>query len=160
MNLRDAIRKIAKDETNTRNLVAKVLAVDGSTCDVQIVDTEFELTGVRLQTETSSGVLLVPAIDSKVIISPIDDFEYVVIMYSAVSAIKFLNGSFGGMVKVQSLVSKLNDIEQKVNDIISWANAHVHSGNNVTPTTPYSGGNLTETERTDIENGEVTHGTV
>ena len=61
------------------------------------------------------------------------------------------------------MVSKVNTIENKINQIISTFNTHVHSGvttgggsSAVTPTT--ISGTLTNTVVSDLENDKVKHG--
>jgi hypothetical protein len=76
----------------------------------------------------------------------------------------YLNGNdYGGLVEVGNLVTKLNNLENKVNDIIASFNSHTHSGvtvgSGVTGTgTPPVTGNLTPTQKSDIENTTVQHG--
>ncbi len=161
MDIVEAIQKISKQgQQDTRIQVAKVLSVEGTTCTVELLDSQFEINEVRLQTETSNGVLLIPAVDSFVIIAPIDDFEYIVVMYSALDSIQFLDGSFGGLVKVVDLVTKLNNLENKVNSLITYINSHTHASNGTPPSPSFVGGSLTPTVRNDIENTKVTHGNV
>lgn len=161
MEIREAIQKIAKDGFNpTRCRVAKVLSVESDTCTVELLDTETQVSDVRLQTESANGVYYKPAVDSFVIVASIEDFEYVVIMYSALDEIKFLDGSYGGLVKVEDLVTKLNNLENKVNDLITFINTHSHASNGASPSPIYLGGTLTTTVRANIENTKVTHGNV
>lgn len=166
MTTREAIERIVKQYNgNSYCRLAKVTAVQDYTCTVELVDTETEIFDVQLQADESNGLLLTPAIHTEsapsfVIIAPLDTGVYAVVMYSRLSAIKFLDGSFGGVVKVADLVSKLNAIENKVNSVISFLNSHTHASNGVVAAPPFSGGNLSTTNRGDIENDKVTHGTV
>jgi hypothetical protein len=161
MNIRDIIQSIVKETLeDSKCRVAKVLSVDGYTCTVETLDTETEISDVRLQAESSNGILLKPKVGSFVIIAPYADFEYVVIMYSAADEIKLLDGSFGGLVKVAALTDKMNAIESKVNDVISFINTHSHASNGAPPSPTFTGGTLTETQRSDIENDKVTHGDI
>lgn len=165
MNLRDAIRKIASEEfAGSKNKVAIVLSVSGSTCDVRILDTEYELTGVRLQASEASGMLYKPAIDSVVIISAIDDFEYVVIMYSEIEEITFLDGSYGGLTKTQELkaqLDKTNEVVQTIVDALkNWTVVSSDGGAALkTYFTTLLGAKVIG-DFSDIENDKITHGTV
>ena len=168
MGIAEAIQKIASQGQTVSNKgikVAKVISVAGNECVVELLDTEFEISGVRLQAESASGMLLIPAVDSFVIIAPIDDFEYVVVMFSELESIQFLDGSYGGLVKVTELVQKVNNLENKVNSIINTFNLHTHAGvttgagTSGPSATPISG-TLTPTQVSDINNPLVTHGTV
>jgi hypothetical protein len=57
----------------------------------------------------------------------INEVEGFVALYSQVDSIQFGDGSFDGLVKVIELTSKLNDLENKVNSMISVFNAHIHT---------------------------------
>jgi hypothetical protein len=61
--------------------------------------------------------------------------------------VQFNGGNNGGMVEVIKLVTKLNNLEQAVNNIQVWA---------ATVTPPYSAQPLTPTQRGDIENNKIT----
>ncbi len=168
MNIAGAIQSLANQGQSVSNKgikVAKVQSVTANTCDVELLDSGFDITGVRLQAETQDGFLCVPAIDSMVIIAPIDDFEYVVVMFSQLDSIKMLDGSYGGLIKISDLITKLNNLENKVNSIITTFNAHVHTGvttgggSSAISPTPITG-TLTPTQIADIENDLITHGTV
>lgn len=75
---------------------------------------------------------------------------------------QFNQGSLGGLVKVIELTQKLNNLESKVNDIISKFNSHTHiltlstgTGSAAATSNPVSG-TLTPTQRGDIENTKIT----
>lgn len=165
MNTREAIQNIVKENLEDSKLrVAKVLSVDGHTCNVETLDTETEILDVRLQADDSNGILVKPAIDSFVIIAPYADFEYVVVMFSAVDEITLLDGSYGGLTKTQELKTQLD----KTNDVVQ---ALVDSLKNWTPV-PNDGGAALKTffnttlggkvkgDFGDIENPKITHGNV
>ncbi len=70
-------------------------------------------------------------------------------------------GSLGGLVKIEALVSRLNGLESLLNDLISKFNAHVHSGVQTGGgvsgiTTSLEGGSASVTNRSDLENTNVT----
>lgn len=152
--------------TFDKAVLGQVISVSGSTCNVLAVERDVELIDVRLQTEASNGVLLTPAVDSFVICAPINDVEFAVVMYSAIDSIKLLDGSFGGLIKIEDLVSKVNDIEDKVNDIISALKTHTHPGVTSGPSSTAPSVDfvaiidLTNTTVSDIENNKITHGTI
>lgn len=153
--------------------IAEVVSVDvqACTCTVQQVTgkTSTERKTVSLMADVSDGLLLIPAVGSTVIVAWSDRLLPYVAMFSdlqdvyldATGTITMNQGTEGGLVKVRDLVTKLNNIENKVNAIISSYNGHVHpdpvSGTTGTPTVPISG-TLTPTQVVDIENPNVTHG--
>ena len=77
--------------------------------------------------------------------------------------IKFNDGALGGLVKVAELTTKLNNLENKVNTLITTFNTHVHTGVTTGPgssaTTPTTvNGTLTPTQQKDIENEKIKQG--
>lgn len=81
-------------------------------------------------------------------------------VYVSKDLTQFNDGSLGGLVKVVELTQKLNNLESKVNSLITAFNSHVHTG--VTTGAGASGttlttvtGTLTPTQRADIENTKI-----
>lgn len=74
--------------------------------------------------------------------------------------VEFNGGELGGMVKVIELTTKLNNLENLMNNFISLYNEHTHiSGAQDSPTTPpvvQETEILVPTEREEIENTKIT----
>jgi hypothetical protein len=161
-------------------LTGKVLSVDenAGTCKVEAItgSATTDVDGVELQTVVADGLLFIPKVDSEVKIAystyttpfivQYGDLDKIVIAAETsidifCEDIKFNDGTFKGLVKVVELTSKLNDIEDKVNSIISTFNSHTHgNGNQGAPTTPPTSsisGTLTPTQQADIENPKIQH---
>jgi hypothetical protein len=154
MTTREAIQSIIKDTVKFKGIrLGNVVSVETAsrTCVVNVLDSETDIEGVRLHVTgaTASGAYYKPAIGSLVGISPLFSFEYAVVLYSDIEEIVFLDGSLGGLVKVEDLTTKLNNLENKVNDIIIW-------GATVSP--PLATPALVPTVQTDIENIKISHG--
>lgn len=167
MTIKESVQKIMEEKMGgTASRLCSVLSVSGSTCNVQTLDDEVEIIDARLQTEASNGILLTPKVGSFVVVTPITDFEFVVVMFSAIDEIKFLDGSYGGLIKIQDLVSKVNTIEDKVNDIIDALKTHTHPGVTSGPSSTAPSADfvaitdLTNTSVSDIENTKIKHGTI
>jgi hypothetical protein len=67
------------------------------------------------------------------------------------------------VVKVIELTEKLNNLEQLLNDLVTKYNSHTHSGVSTGGgmsgvTTALETGTLTPTQRSEIENEQITHG--
>jgi hypothetical protein len=69
----------------------------------------------------------------------------------------FNGGYLGGLVKVSDLTNRLNNIEQKVNQLIIWSGTHLHSGGG-SGTAPGVPGTLSLTSSAQIENPKIVHG--
>lgn len=148
-------------------ILCEVVSVDGVTCVCQPLESEEgEYSGVRLVAEEhSTNMLITPAIGSVVGIVPSNDLntaEMFVVMFSQIDSIALRGDQYDGLVKVADLVDKLNNLENKVNDLITAYNAHTHavlstpSVSNVT--TSLIVGSLTLTVQADLENENVKHG--
>jgi len=175
-----AIQKMAGTfkEDKVRMLVGTVQSIEGNTCTCT-VDDEMPLPNVQLQAGICDGWLLVPVIGSTVMILYSTQNNPIVVLYSDIdkaylqvgdSSIEILNdgsitfndGALGGLVEANPLVAKLNNLESKVNQLISTFNAHTHGvvsiGSPTTITTTPVSGTLTPTKVVDIENTKITHG--
>lgn len=143
-----------------------VTSVDASarTCDARTLS-GIPVTGVRLMAEVDDGVLILPAVDSVIIVMYTKSITPFVCQFSKIDKVlvitgdstveikdglvKFNDGSYDGFVKVGKLVERLNDLENKINAIITW-------GATVTP--PLSTSPMIPTQQNDIENTLITHG--
>jgi hypothetical protein len=133
------------------------------TCDVTPLtdNATTSYPSVLLMAESDDGVLIVPTIGSNVIVNVSKRGVAYVCMFSEVDKItiitktltQFNDGSFGGLVKVQELVDKINRLENTFN-------THVHAGvtSGGSSTAPPSSTIAPITMKTDIENDKITHG--
>lgn len=163
MEIRDIIRQIVSDKFTGGAKLCKVISTSGSMCNVTTIENEVELKEVRLQTDSSNGILITPSVGSFVVVVPIADFEFIVVMYSEIDSIKLLDGSFGGLTKVDELTEKLNNLESLVNNLLS-ALQGVSIPLAPSGTYPFaplfsSYQPLTQTQVSDLENEKITHGT-
>jgi hypothetical protein len=116
-----------------------------------------EITGVQLMAEVDDGLLLVPAIDSTVIVCYSDKNVPYIALYSelekatlvTLNGIQFQGGELGGLVIISELLEKINNLESAFNLL----NAKVNS---LAPTPVIEP--IIPTERSEIENTSVTHG--
>lgn len=142
---------------------ATVKSVDATalTCVVELAD-ETEITDVRLKAaidEVNDGIVQIPVVGSTVLVGSIGNKVNVrvVIMFSTVTEVLFYGGTNGGLTKIGALVTKLNNLENKMNDLIAYINTHSHAANGSPPAPTYAGGNLTVTQQGDLENTKVKH---
>lgn len=142
---------------------ATVKSVDTTalTCVVELAD-ETEISDVRLKAaidNVKDGLVQIPVVGSTVLVGCIGNNVSVrtVIMFSQVNEVLFYNGANGGLVKIGQLVTKLNNVENKVNDVIAFINGHSHVSHGSPPSPGYTGGNLTATTQSDLENTKVKH---
>jgi len=145
---------------------ATVVSVDESkrNCIVRVIsgkaNNEFT---ARLMCAIDDGVLVIPLVDSTVSIVMSDFTTPYVSQYSGIEKIVLRGGDLGGLVKVIELTEKLNNLEQLLNDLVTKYNSHTHSGVSTGGgmsgvTTALETGTLTPTQRSEIENEQITHG--
>lgn len=184
--IQEAVRKLAGT-----NLTDEVFIVECTVTDVDIPSRTcsctsiggsaiVEINNVQLMAAVDDGFFLIPSIDSTVFVvyskrvlptillfSQID--QAIIIAGSTTVTIKdgslqFNDGSFGGLIKIEDLVKKLNNIEKLVNDLVTKFNSHTHiltlsSGTGTAaPTVTQEGQTLTPTQKEDIENSTINHG--
>lgn len=169
---------------------------DSRTCTATTLNSQGEVTmeNIKLMGSVDDGFLLIPALDSTIIIGYSTMNEPFVAQFSAIdkvviivgtnnvsieitndeilienkdsklalsdSLIKFNEGNLGGLVKVEQILEKINNLESKVNAIITAFNSHVHTGvttgagsSAVSPT--QVSGALTPTTKSEIENTKI-----
>lgn len=160
------IRKLLQQLTKPARLYADAVVVSvndsARTAVVELLGEHPVEIPVRLMASVDDGVLILPERDSTVVVALTDD-PYIA-MFSGVDRIILRGGQFDGLVKVADLVTKLNNLENKVNDLVSKFNTHTHiltlsaGTGTAAPTTTLVTGTLTPTQQTDLENTNITHG--
>lgn len=161
----DAIRTISKPNISAFGIVCTVseIDLDELTCYcVPVNGIDADIVGVRLMADVQKGFLLIPEDNSIVVVSFLSDSSAYVSMVSKVSEVQLNGKNFDGLVKVNDLVEKLNNLENKVNTIITTFNTHTHVASSfgsptTTPPVPVTG-TLTPTVKLDLENTTILQG--
>ena len=181
MTIADIIKEIAKGNVSQSIIVCTVTAVDtkARTIDAQPIDDGAPLLAVNLQANQDAevGLVLFPRIGSYVVVGMLDGYAAGVVLLTedvesilatvgnmsiemTEEGIKLNGGDLGGMVKVEDLTTRLNAIEDDINNLKNaMANA---------PITPQDGGaafkagmtswygaTLRKSQRSDYENERV-----
>jgi hypothetical protein len=168
--IRKELRRFLQKNLPVQSVIATVKKVDETnfTCDVDPIDGGPTMHSVRLKPavdESDSGFIAIPAAGSDVIVALVnnnDNYAYVtvfgkvkkyLIKTEADGVIELQGNELGGLVKIETLVEKINTLESKFN-------SHTHSG--VTTGAGISGvpTMLIEplTQRDELENTKVKHG--
>lgn len=151
------------------------VVLKAQTCIVDIITGNDinKLYNVELSAGIADGLIVIPVINSKVYVLSSIYCNPFIIQYSDVSKYNMIGSEFGGLIKIIELTEKLNNLENKVNDILdnlttlkSDYNSHLHtsggSGSPTTtptvPTTIVVPSDLTLSERDDYENKSINHG--
>ncbi|GAA4465245.1 hypothetical protein GCM10023093_17060 [Nemorincola caseinilytica] len=171
----EEIRRIAhtQDTVALVSGVVKSVQEGDGTCAVLLNMDDAEMTeGILLDITTGSvdGIHAIPAINSKVWLAEADEpgrwcmvkCDKIEKLYiTAVDKIALNGNGFGGLVKVDALVSKLNAIEEAFNTHLSNYNTHTHpapGGATTAPVVLDNGTIMPLTEASDIDNPKITHG--
>ena len=162
--LRDSLKRLTTPNGNAYSKVCTVDSVDlvNLTCYCIPINDDADITEVRLMANIDNGFLLIPEVNSIVVVSFLSDSSAYVSLVSKVSEIQLNGTNYDGLVKVQELTDKLNNLENKLNDLITACSSQVvtlaPSGTfplasfftSVTPLIP--------TQQTEIENQKVKQG--
>jgi hypothetical protein len=178
--IKEGIQRLAntfgKDYVSTVDCNVTAVNESNRTCSVEPITTSLA-TGfneVALTADPNDGFICYPEIDSTVRVAVTNKGEKYILQFSDLSKIRitignseivvkdsditFNDGNLGGLVKLNDLITKLNNLENKVNAIISTFNSHTHIGNLGAPTAPPTipiSGTLTPTQKTDLENTKI-----
>lgn len=168
------IREIAGTNLKAQTSIfdAKVISVSATarTCVVERLggQASSRLTA-RLMASVDDGCLMIPAVDSTVIVCMSDYVEPYVTMFSEVDSIVWLGGEYDGVPIVthptnanKGLLKRLNNVENAVRSLINNYNSHVHTGvttgagsSAITPQIESTV--LINTAQSDIEHPNITH---
>ena len=182
----EAVRKMAGTDKNDlcHYVTGTVLSVDeeNKTCDCIAIDghTEYKLNNVKLMAVVDDGMTIIPEINSAVKILYSQNIESFVCQYSSIKkmtifatdGVELGGDSYGGLVKVNTLLTKLNQLETDITNLKAdfATSIGLITGQGTTPLTgaslgtamasllTYSGQALTPTTLTDIENTHIKHG--
>jgi hypothetical protein len=180
MNELEAVRKaliafLAK-YVKPSHIVGKVVDVNESefTCTVKPITGGAEYHGVKLKPTNDAddnGAIAIPEVNSIVLISYInnDAHNYQLTAFSKISKytfkctgdILFNDGTNHGLVKVQELTQRLNDLQTAHNKLLNDFMLHLHtdplSGTTGTIVTPPTSTSLVPTQQSEIENSKIKH---
>jgi hypothetical protein len=105
-------------------LSGQVKSVNGQECDVLIGDLLLsEVKICAIADKDDMNLQIVPQIGSQVLIADMSKGEYrdlVVVKCSKIDKIVINGGDLGGLVKIQELTNKLNEL-------VTWCKNHTHS---------------------------------
>jgi hypothetical protein len=164
-DIKNAVEILAGKNEEIYSIACNVSNVDKvkKICDCTPINGKAIMYNVKLMSDDKTGFLLVPKNDSIVIVTMVNKYTGYVAMCSELDEIQLNGTNYDGLVKINDLVTKLNNLENKVNTIISTFNAHTHTGvtsgfssTAVTPT--LVAGTLTPTVKANLENTKVKHG--
>lgn len=178
--VRKSLKRLMQTQIKSGSLTASVETVNEAqrSCVVQPVDGGAKIFGVRFYSAIGTngkGIIAVPAKDSEVIVSFIDNVQQAayISMYGKIDKfiliteqggiVELQGDDFGGLVKVAELTEKLNNMENDINTLKQAFNSWIVVPNDggaalKVSASSWAGEALTPTEQNEIENTKVKHG--
>ena len=172
----DALKRLAVSATSDyiKFQYATVSSVDedARTCDATVIDgdSDIEIRDISLMAEPNDGLLKIPAVGSEIIIgynrtdSPfmVVSGELDKVIVNTNTLFQFNKGLLVGLVKIEALVTKVNNLENAYNDLVEKYNLHTHAGvqtgaGSSAVTTSLETTILVPTEQAEIEDTKVIH---
>lgn len=163
-SIKQAIQRVStQDLPYSEVCIVSDIDTANGTCICTPVDGSAVLIGVRLNADNKDGFKLIPKNNTKVIVTLINLTTGYLSMVSEVDEIHLNGVNHNGLTKVAELTTKLNNLENLINDLVLKYNTHTHPGvtvgGGVTGVTPsIETGTLTPTNQSDIENKTCLHG--
>lgn len=179
MTIKEIIEKAAKGDDELYSIIATVDDVDedARTCTCTPIDNAAQLFDVKLQAgnEATTGFVQIPTIDSQVVVTFLSkDTAFVSLCVEVdkvlldCDEITFNGGDNGGLIIIQSLVDKINALEDAHNGLVKSFNTHIHNTTAtisasavvgvISPTTSQNSDIIAPTTTvSDIENDIITH---
>jgi len=164
MNLIDILQNATKTDAEQYSQFCTVTAVDGNTCTVEPLNGDAPINKVKLIAgESENGVVLVPAVDSVVLVTFTSKSRAFVSMCSTVETVTIRGEQHGGVVIAPELKSQLDKMTARIDGIIDALKNGVtipnDGGASYKSTIGVSLDAITDVESFDeIENDNVKHG--
>lgn len=123
----DSIRKIM-GKMPKYSFIAQVVEVNEATCKVVRLGDNLFINNVRLNelSDSKTGLVVSPKLDSCVVVAAIDDFNYYVSLFSEIDAvdihcdkITINGGDNGGLVNIKELKKQLDKVTKRIDVIIN-----------------------------------------
>jgi hypothetical protein len=162
-NILKRLQELSRQQPVIMPGLVKSVDENNLTCDIEINELLFKC---RLNAAESSikGFVLIPAIKSWILAGRLDDDGNIWVMLSCSEIDKIImrNGQKGGLININDLVVKLNNIEQHINDLkqifINWTPVPQDGGAALkTVSASWASQQLNITNVSDIEDDKILH---
>lgn len=165
----NGIRALGKQDDSSFIAVVESNYPDKDYVDVRdLAGTQYLEVRKRAAIESGTdGIIITPVTGSTIIVTRIGKSDELYIsMFSAVDRVVIDGGEYGGLIKIQEQINKLNALVKTVNSLIQQYNTHTHqvatTGSASAQTGTASATTMTaqaaqEFKREDYENEKVKH---
>jgi hypothetical protein len=166
MTIPELIKKLADSGDQVYSKVCKVISVDITerTCEVEPLSGGANIPGCRLQAaiEQTSGFMLVPAVDSFVVVTWLNKNAAFVSMCSDLDEIQLNGDQYGGLVIIDKLKAEIDKNSQFLDSLKqildSWAPVPNDGGAALKTAWTAISSTLQTADLSDITNDTVKHG--
>lgn len=170
-DIKKAVKKLADTGEEVYSILCRVDSIDltAKTCYCLPLDGGADISDVSLICDAKTGFMIIPTLQSIVMVTMQNKSTGFVGMFSQVDFIHLNGSNFSGIVKVTELVQKLNALEAFENTVIAAKNLIAAAAISA-PTTPVTNATLAAfivgisatpavlTTITQLENNTVKHG--
>jgi len=168
--LKKAMRDLNPPVINT-GILCKVTAYDENkkTCTCEPLNGIAKFFKVRLNSENIDSFILIPKVNSTVVVEELEKNQAYISMFSEIDKIlctaeniEFNGGNNGGLINISDLISKINNLENDINNlktiITTWVPVPSDGGAALKALiTTWSAQTLTPTLVSEIENEKIKH---
>lgn len=153
--LRDSLKKLVTPNGSAYTKACTVESVDlvNLTCYCIPLNDDPDILEVRLIANNDKGFLLVPEVDSVVLVSFLNDSVGYVSMVSKVSEIQLNGDNYGGLIKIDDLTSSINTMIGNINTQLTAISAGIIAGGGTYTPVPLTTFNKTAYENTTVKQG-------
>ena len=161
-----SIKRIAGTQNNNLILFeAQIKSVDTQTQTCTITRYDVDIDNVRLCASLlgDNDFVAVPTVGSMVIVADLSAplmRDMAVLCYSKIDNIVFQGGENGGLIKISELITKLNTIEDEINNlkqILKAPQVNTYGGIIAPNFTTWANQPITKTKQSDLENTNFKH---
>ncbi len=163
-DIKKAIKGITETGEEVYSILCTVISVDltAKTCYCTPVSGDADISDVSLIMNAATGFMIIPTVGSIVMVTMQNKETGYIGMFSGVDFIHLNGTNYDGLVKIQELITKLNNLESAFNSFVSLYNLHTHAVSTAPGTTSPviipNNNTLTPTQQTELENITCLHG--
>jgi len=162
--IKDIIKsEVAKEKFYSQYGTCKDVDKNKRTCTFVPAGDDAERFDIRLQAlmDSDKGFVMIPVEGSNIAVTFVNKSTGFVSLTEDIEEIIYQGGNNGGLVNIQPLIEKINNLENKVNELISHSSTHTHIvssfGSPSTTPVPVVSGVITPTLKKELEDDKFKH---
>ena len=137
MEIKEAIQILAAKEGEFYSKLGKVISIDKelNTCDVEPINKGADLLDVKLTATEGNkkGIIIYPKIGTNVLVTFLDNENSFVSMCTEIDEIIYNEGTNGGLINIETLISELDKNNMILNAIKTVVSSPIPEAGNGAP---------------------------